>query len=105
MNKLSFPKDSSNDIEKEPHKAGEAWGGVFWDVRTILGCRGDTAKCETADKILLASWKRLTIAPPAETIDVRFAQDIVRNVQQSVRSDQAGNVRDAFAKRGLTLPP
>ena len=77
------------------------WGGVFWDIRTILGC--NSAKCETADKIILVSWAGLNVADPA--VEVEYAKNIVQNVRQSVGTDKEIMVRDAFARRRLLLPP
>jgi hypothetical protein len=86
----------------EPHDAGEVWGGVFWEMRRILNCKDDIAKCPTADAILLATWNALEIEPDA-TVDVRFAQRLIQSILDSAGADQAGKVRDAFARRGLLL--
>jgi hypothetical protein len=98
LNKRPFVKDSAS--APEPHDAGEVWGGVFWDIRSIFGCKSDAAKCSDADKIILAAWKTTEIDPPA-TMDVRLARSIVENVRQSSGNDQADKVRAAFTRRGL----
>jgi hypothetical protein len=87
----------------EPHNAGETWGGVFWDIRRIVGCKDVTEKCPTADHVLLDSWVNLTIEPGA-TADVRIAQDIIQRIQRSGSADQAAQVRESFKRRGLSLP-
>lgn len=102
-NQRMFVADSATAVDQEAHNAGEAWGGVFWDARTILGCKPDVAKCETADKILLKSWRTLSANPP-DTADVRFARSIVQIVRESASADAADKVRDAFERRGLHLP-
>jgi hypothetical protein len=101
VNKRPFVSDSGSDAEKELHSAGEVWGGIFWDIRTILGC--NSAKCETADKIILDSWAGLNVYDPA--VDLGYAKNIVQNVRQSVGPDKEILVRDAFARRRLSLPP
>ena len=100
VNKRSFPVGSGTDSQMhEMHDEGEIWGGAFWDIRTALGCK-DSARCETADKIVLASWTALDLKP-LETVDLRLAQQIVQNIRQSAGADQADKVRNAFARRGL----
>ena len=100
VNKRSFPAGSGTDPQMhEMHDEGEIWGGAFWDIRTALGCK-DSARCETADKIVLASWTALDLKP-LETVDLRLAQQIVQNIRQSAGADQADKVRNAFARRGL----
>jgi hypothetical protein len=102
-NNRPFVTDSAAKSEREQHTAGEVWGDVFWDVRVILGRQPNSAKCETADKILLVSRTTLNLDPYA-TLDVRFAQNIVQNVHQSISADLADKVRDAFAQWRLSLP-
>jgi len=98
------PSSAPPDLPStEPHNAGETWGGVFWDIRRIVGCKDDVAKCPTADQVLLASWATLKMEPTA-TADVRLAQDIIQHIRQSGDADQATQVRDAFQRRGLSLP-
>ena len=101
VNKRSFPVGSGTEFPEkhEHHDEGEIWGGAFWDIRTALGCK-NSARCETADKIVLASWTALDLKP-LETVDLRLAQQIVQNTRQSVGADQADKVRNAFARRGL----
>jgi hypothetical protein len=87
----------------EPHAAGESWGGAGWDLRTMLGCKSDVARCAAADRILLVSWRKLSVEPEA-TIAMRFAQLILDNVRTEFGSDQANQAGDIFRARGLDLP-
>ena len=103
-NKRPFVTDSAGANEQEQHNAGEVWSGVFWDIRRIFGCKDDSAKCETADRILLASWSTMSVEPVA-TADVRFAQNLVQKIRESGNVDQADKAREAFARRGLRLQP
>jgi hypothetical protein len=103
-NKRPFVTDSAGASEQEQHSAGEVWSGVFWDIRRLFGCQDNSAKCETADKILLTSWSTTSVEPVA-TADVRLAQSIVQNIRESGNVDQAGKAREAFARRGLRLQP
>lgn len=101
VNRRPFPKDTNSADFRDPHDAGEVWGGIFWDIRSIFGCRSDAAKCPEADSIILATWKATEI-DPYRTMDVRFARGIIEKVRQSVGADQADKVRAAFTGRGLT---
>jgi hypothetical protein len=86
------------------HTAGEPWSGVFWEIRTLLGCADRSAKCTDADTILLASWKA-AVMTPAETIDVRLARAIIDGVRQLRSPEKANIARAAFVRRGLNLSP
>ncbi len=99
-NKRPFVSEAASSAEKEQHAAGEVWGGVFWDIRSILGCKSNSPGCEAADRVLLASWIALN-ASRATGIDTQFARIIIQNIRQSFGADQADKVRDAFAARGL----
>jgi hypothetical protein len=101
-NSRMFVGDSAAETEKEMHQAGEVWGGIYWDLRAIVGCGSDVARCSAADKILLASWIALA-ADPVATVDVRFGKSIVANVRETIGGNQAGQLADAFARRGLKL--
>jgi|HubBroStandDraft_6_1064221.scaffolds.fasta_scaffold183739_2 F0F1-type ATP synthase membrane subunit b/b' len=102
-NKRLFVKDSADVMEQEEHGAGEVWGGMFWNMRTILGCKLESAGCSTADTLLFQTWTSLDVNPVAN-IDVRFAQGVVQNIRQSLGQDKADKVRDAYEQRGLALP-
>jgi hypothetical protein len=102
QNSRMFVGDSATDADKEMHQAGEVWGGIYWDLRAIVGCRSDVARCGAADKVLLASWIALA-ADPVATVDVRFGESIVANVRETIGVNQAGELVDAFARRGLKL--
>jgi hypothetical protein len=103
-NNRLFPTDAADPVELEEHAAGEVWGGVFWDLRTILGCKADSAKCVTADKIAFAGWTALKF-DPIGYVDVRLAQYVVQNVRETFGAEQASKIREAFARRGLALAP
>lgn len=93
-----YPKPST-----EANAAGESWGGAAWDVRTMLGCKADVAQCAVADRVVLASWRNLSVEPKA-TIARRFAQLVVDNVRTALGPDQANKAGDIFRARGLELP-
>ena len=100
LNKRKFVADTASEAAKEMHDAGEVWSGVFWDIRTLLGCTNQSAKCADADRILLTNWKSIAMAP-AETIDVRYARAIIESVRQLSGAERAENVKAAFTRRGL----
>lgn len=102
LNKRKFVADAASEADQESHAAGEVWSGVFWDIRTLLGCADRSATCTDADKILLINWKTIAMAP-LETIDVRFARAIIDGVRQLSGPQQADKVRAAFTRRGLAL--
>ena len=102
QNSRMFVGDSASSAEKEMHQAGEVWGGIYWDLRAIVGCKSDVARCGAADKVLLASWIALA-ADPAATVDVRFGETIVANVRETIGGNQADQLVEAFARRGLKL--
>jgi hypothetical protein len=101
-NNRLFVADSASPLEQEEHVAGEVWGGVFWELRGLLGCKDNTAGCAAADKIVLASWMALKIT---SKVDVRLAQSVVKNVRESFGAELAGKAREAFSRRGLVLGP
>jgi hypothetical protein len=103
-NNRLFVADSAGPTEQEEHAAGEVWGGVFWDLRAILGCKANSGKCVTADKIVLASWTALKL-DPVGNVNVRFAQYVVQNVRESFGVEPADKIHEAFARRGLALGP
>lgn len=45
----------------EMHTEGEAWGGVFWTLRTALGCT-KAPRCPAADRIALKAWVEVPFA-------------------------------------------
>jgi hypothetical protein len=96
--KRRFVTSADGPMMTEQHHAGEVWAAAAWDLRIILGCPEGIPKCPTADKIILESWKDLSFNP-AETVDVRFAENIVNNVQTTVGStgfsSSAGRVSPA----------
>jgi len=111
MKKLGYLRNlqSTSKIESrpdaEPHKAGEAWAASLWEIRATLGCSPDVAKCERADKILLAAWASpwLDQASP-KTAGQRFAQAIIAAIPQSGTPEEAKQARSIFQRRGLKLP-
>jgi hypothetical protein len=103
-NNRSFVADSASPLELEMHTAGEVWGGVFWEIRGLLGCKDNTVGCVATDKIVLASWTALNLAPLG-SVDVRLAQSVVKNVRESFGAELAGKVHEAFSRRGLVLGP
>lgn len=102
-NTLRFANDSTGEKEQEPHEAGEVWGGVFWEIRRILGCRDDAVKCEVADRILLSSWTAVSLTPET-TVDARLAAAIIGEIRRKGTADQATKAQIAFTQRGLVLP-
>ena len=102
LNTRKFVTDAASKDEKEAHDAGEVWGGVFWDLRTIVGCANQSAKCVDADRILLMNWKAIAITPD-QTFDLRYARAIIDSVRQQSGPEQADKVRAAFTRRGLAL--
>jgi hypothetical protein len=85
---------------KEPHGAGEVWGGAFWDIRRILGCKDEAKRCQKADRILLASVPSLKEGPD---VVMPFAASIIDNTRSAAGTQEAEEVRAAFARRGLKV--
>jgi hypothetical protein len=104
LNKRKFVADNASEADQDMHNAGEPWSGVFWEIRTLLGCADRSAKCTEADAILLASWKASAMTP-AQTMDVRFARAILDGIKQLRGPEKANDARAAFVRRGLTLSP
>jgi hypothetical protein len=94
------PAAPAGQASTEMHNAGEVWGGAFWDVRRILGCKDEVKGCQKADRILLASVPSLKAAPEE---GVPFAASIIDNTGRAVGDEEAKQVHDAFAKRGLSV--
>jgi hypothetical protein len=80
------------------HNAGEVWGGAFWDVRRILGCKDEARGCQKADRIVFESVPSLN---PDPKMAIPFVARIVDNTQRAAGDDEAKQVHDAFARRGL----
>ena len=102
LNTRKFVTDAASNDDKEMHDAGEVWGGVFWDIRTLFGCTNQSAKCVDADRILLMNWKTIAITP-AQTFDLRYARAIIDSVRQQSGAELADKVRAAFTRRGLAI--
>jgi hypothetical protein len=74
---------------------GEAWGGVFWDIRKSIGA-------ELADQIIFAAWRSL---PPPDK-NPSYATEMERRILSQVRTkmgeEKEREIRELFVKRGLT---
>jgi hypothetical protein len=106
-NEEHFVRDYLNEppLKTEPHAAGRAWSGAFWEIRNMLGCDPTVPQCEAADKILLSSWAIL-LSSWAEfevEIDEHFAQTVIRNITSDGGSEKGAKARSIFERRGLKL--
>jgi hypothetical protein len=97
-NDRQFVADDANPDDQEMHHAGEVWGGAFWDVRRILGCKDEAKGCQKADRILLASVPSLKAGP-----EMVFVASIIDNTRRAAGDEEAKQVHDAFARRGLKV--
>jgi uncharacterized phage infection (PIP) family protein YhgE len=74
---------------------GDAWGGVFWDIRKSIGT-------ELADQIIFAAWRSL---PPPDK-NPSYATEMERLILSQVRTKMGEGkereIRELFVKRGLT---
>ena len=72
-----------------------AWGGTLWHVRALLSA-------ETADKLLIESWKGVA-KEPALAASASFASILVGLAGQQNGEMAAKQVQEVFRKRGLVL--
>jgi hypothetical protein len=74
---------------------GDAWGGVFWDIRKSIGA-------DLADQIIFAAWRSL---PPPDK-NPSYATEMERRILSQVRTkmgeEKERGIRELFVKRGLT---
>jgi fungalysin metallopeptidase (M36) len=103
-NNRPFVGDSADLREQEMHALGEVWAGVLWELREMLGCKPDSSKCLASDKIVFESWNGFKLEP-TENLDKRFEQELVQRVEEAFGAAEAGEIREAFTRRGLALRP
>jgi hypothetical protein len=70
---------------QDPHKAGEIWGGILWELRTVLGKR-------TADTLTCAAWSLLA----ESCVGLRLSREQT--------ADMFLNRLDQVAKEALEAP-
>jgi hypothetical protein len=78
------------------YDVGEAWGGLFWDVRRVVGAA-------LADQIMFAAWHEL---PPPErrpSYAVEMTQKILAQVRARASEQMQRDVRAIIGQRDLTL--
>jgi Zn-dependent metalloprotease len=90
LRRLDGTKHYPEDVEGEVHADGEIWSRALWDIRAALGdTRASTAIVEA----------QFDFAPGTSFRDA--ALDTVAAAQRLYGRSAAGQVRKAFADRGI----
>ena len=79
-----------------PHPVGEAWGGAFWEIRSLLGAGA-------ADPLLLEAWKTSPSIDDTQAGWTAFAGAVMA-LAEARHAKEAPKVRAIFAKRWADLP-
>jgi len=88
--------DTTTDYEAM-YKVGEAWGGLFWDIRKALGR-------DLADRILLSAWRGLP-APNAQPHQyaTKMAQKILAEIRAKADRQKEPEIRSLLEQRSLKI--
>ena len=81
---------SSNYIKKE----AETWGGLFWEIRKLLGKI-------IADKLLFSTWISLQPSHAIGDFTINFANNLLNTAQSSLNRAQVVKIQSAFDHRNL----
>jgi hypothetical protein len=73
----------------------EIWGGVFWEIRSLLGK-------DLADQRLFSVWSEWEPAKGVNQTPV-FAKKLLESIEKRDGKEQAARVKKIFEDRGLTL--
>jgi hypothetical protein len=92
MHRCPAAGTSAGDAQIRDALAG---GGTLWRVRALLGT-------ETADRLLIESWKDLA-KEPVLAASTGFANTLVGLIEQQGGATAAKQVQDVFRRRGLVL--
>lgn len=74
----------------------EVWGGVFWDIRELLGQ-------DYTDKLLFQTWQSLQRKDIAGNLPVYFYKRLVEVARSLGGEDHLNQIRELFQQRGLSL--
>lgn len=89
-------KLSAINAETELHHAGEAWSGVFWDIRNELGQ-------VDADALLFAAWKALAQGDLRMDFTTAFGKKILAVHKTLNAGKSEPELRAILVRRGLKL--
>jgi hypothetical protein len=85
-------------VDAEAHIAGEAWSGVFWEIRSLFGR-------DRADALFFQTWSEKLDDKPTDTLWRRFAEALVKKAAATMGQSEAAQIATVFKRRGLTLEP
>jgi len=74
---------------------GDAWGGMFWDIRKSIGA-------ELADQIIFAAWRNLPPPDKNPSYATEMEKRILSQVRTRMGEKKEREIRELFVKRGLT---
>jgi hypothetical protein len=80
---------------KEPHEAGEIWGGAFWSIRQLLGR-------DAADRMFCKLWKSLGNGELSDQSGATFSRRLVSEVK-ALDDSKVTTARDILTRRGFTF--
>jgi hypothetical protein len=91
---------SAGSIKENDYTAmydiGDAWGGMFWDIRKSIGA-------ELADQILFAAWHNLPPPDKNPSYATEMEKRILSQVRTKIGDEKEREIRELFVKRGLAV--
>jgi len=86
---------TASDFQRT-YDVGEAWGGLFWDIRKAVGR-------EVADPIMLAAWRALPSETGSRNYSTEIATRILAQVRAKAGEQKAREIRALFNERSLNF--
>jgi hypothetical protein len=87
-----------NELVDQPETvAGEAWGGAFWEIRSLLG------KTRT-ERLLWSTWENARTIKLDQDYWTRFAEAVAKEAAKASTADR-NKIVGIFERRGLSIHP
>lgn len=94
-NHLAIGRAVVGEVSTEAYRQSEAWGGVFWEIRTLL-------TRQVADRVLFDAWREFHV-PRGQRYAVVFAREVVQRVEKEQGATAGDKVRAAFRRRDIAI--
>lgn len=85
-----------NDVPDTLHSKGEVLGGVFWDIRQLIGQ-------DETDRLLLSGWVSFNVSRSSGDEIVNFASILLKKAATIDQGKHVNAIRAMFKARGLDV--
>ncbi len=97
-NSSRFPQPGAENFDQ--YGLGEAWGGMFWTLRTAIGCPATKSGCPIIDQMILDSWR---VVPLNANFGRQYARILIAKTRLAAGAAASDQLRRDLVKRGMVL--